>query len=171
MHDERQAEAAYLIAVSMLLLVLLLTQYLAWALLGSMMQADPGGSVALLFWGTQGVGMILFVLLGVIGFKPAVTVTIEPEGLHVRQGERTCTVHYDDMDTAEPLSALLFHRHYARYAATQVFVSQMPTTLLLIKTAHTPVVVGLRPEAHLALLHHLHAELAPAFDFPTAQVA
>jgi hypothetical protein len=171
MGDERQAEAAYLIAVSMLLLVLLLTQYLAWALLGPTMQADPAGSVTLLFWAAQGVGMILFVLLGVIGFKPAVTVTIEPAGLHLRQGERTCTVCYGDMDAAEPLSAVLFHRHYARYAATQVFVSQMPTTLLLIKTAQAPVVVGLRPEDHLALLHHLQAELTPAFDFPTARVA
>ncbi|HMB94209.1 MAG TPA: hypothetical protein VKP65_25390 [Rhodothermales bacterium] len=168
MDDERQAEAMYLIVVSMLLLMLLLAQYLTWALLGSTMQADPA---TLLFWGAQGVGVVLFVLLGILGFKPAVTVTIEPEGLHLCQGKRTCAVPYDEMDTVEPLEPLLFHRHYARYAATQTFVSQRPTTLLLIKTAADPIVVGLRPEDHLALLHHLQAELTPTFDLPTARVA
>lgn len=169
--DERQAEAVYLIMASLLLLTLLLAQYLAWALLNTTMQADPAGPVTLLFWGLQGIGVVLFVLLGILGFKPAVAVTIEPKCLYLRQGERTCLVPYEGMEAVEPLSALLFHRHYARYAATQAFISQMPATLLLIKTARGPVVVGLRPEDQLALLHHLQAELTPTFDLSTARVA
>jgi hypothetical protein len=171
MEDRRQAEAMYLIVVSMLLLGLLLAQYLIWALLNPTILSDPAGPVALTFWGTQVGGFVLCGLLCFLGFKPAVSASIEPNGIHLRQGQCTASLTYDEIESVEPLSALLFHRHYARYAATQAFISRMPATLLLIRTPDDPVVVGLRPEDHTALLHHLNAEQAPVFDLPTARVA
>lgn len=169
--DPRQAEAWYLIAVSMLALGFLLTQYLAWALLKSAILAEPGGTVAIAFWLFQIVGLGLCVGGCVVGFAPAITVTCSPMELHLQQGSKTLALSLEDILSAETISGLQFHRHYARYAATQAFVNQVHDEVLLIKTARWPVVLGLAPEDQKALQQHLNDHALPVFSARMAQVA
>ncbi len=169
--DERRAEALFLVALSMVLLALLLGQFLAWVALKEAILAAPDGPVAVAFWLAQGAGVALCLLTCVIGFRPAVTVRVEATGLTLRQGRRALTLAYDEIAAARPLPARRFHRHYARYAATQVFANRYTPEVVLIETARGPVVVGLLPDDQADLLRRLQAPRAPAFHAPAARVA
>ncbi len=169
--DERRAEALFLVVLSLLLLALLLGQYLAWALLSETILAAPTGPAAVAFWLAQGAGAGLCLTTCVIGFKPAVAVTADPAGLFLKQGRRTLTLAYDEIASAGPIPALRFYRHYARYAATLVFVNRHLDELLLLETIHGPVVVGLLAPDRAALLGLLEAHRAPTFEVQAAPVA
>ncbi|MFQ5571422.1 MAG: hypothetical protein ACE5G0_17225, partial [Rhodothermales bacterium] len=121
--DTRRAEALFIVALSMILLGLILAQYVAWMFLKPAIVAEPIGTVAMTFWGCQIGGVMVCVLTCVLGFRPALTVTTTEGGLHLHQGTHTLTLAYNDITSVEPISPLLFHRHYGRYAATQVFIA------------------------------------------------
>ncbi len=169
--DARQAEAWFLIALSMLGLGLLLAQYFAWVWLQSAILATPGGSVAAAFWLAQLGGLALCVTTCIIGFTPAVTVTMTPAGVHLRRGRHEHVLRYDAITSAESIPALLYHRHYGQYAATQAFINRMTPRVLLLHTPDAPVALGLLPDDHDAVRHLLEERLTPAFDVPIAQVA
>ena len=169
--DARQAEAWFLITLSMLGLGLLLAQYFAWVWLQPAIQAAPGGPVAMAFWISQLSALVLGLGTCVVGFTPAITVTMTPEGLHLRRGRHERLLDYEAITSAESIPALLYHRHYGQYAATQAFVNRMTPRVLMLHTAEAPVALGLPPDDHDAVLHLLEEHLAPTFEAPIAQVA
>lgn len=169
--DVRQAEAFFLIILALLLLALLLAQYVAWVLLKPAILAAPTGTVALAFWGVQAGTFTGGLLACAVGFRPAVSVTVTASGLCLEQGRRMLTLALEEVEATTPISALRFHRHYARYAATHVFANRVTPEALLLQTAFGPVAVGLLPADHAALQTLLEARLALAFPLPARRVA
>lgn len=169
--DARRAEAVYLILLTGLLLALLLGNYLAWAVLEPAVTAAPTGPTAVAFWAAQIAGLGLCMLLGFVGYRPRVAVTVQDHALHLEQGARSLVLPFHTVTAVRTVSAGCFHRHYARYAATQVFVSRLPDEVLLFETGEAPVIVGLPPEDRATLLHLLENHLAPVLDVQTARVA
>jgi hypothetical protein len=149
-----RGEALYIVALTGLAVVLLMTHYLGWALLQPILADNP--SWQMLFWAGQLASGVVWGIVGLVGIRPAVTVSCSPSTVKLHQGGRTYAVPYDGLDDVDVISATTYHRHYRRYAATKVFVSRVPDELLLLRTPHGPVVVGL-PDAddRNELRHHL----------------
>ena len=169
--DAQRAEAFFLVALSMLALGLLLAQYFAWMVLKPVILAAPAGPVAMAFWLGQVSTVALSLSTCVVGFAPALAVTLTPTHLHLRQGRHERVLPYDAIIATESISALTYHRHYRPYAATQAFVNRMTPEVLLLHTPEAPVALGLLPEDHDTVLHLLEDRLAPLFDAPVARVA
>ena len=169
--DARQAEALFLVALSMLALGLLLAQFFAWMWLKPAILAAPTGPVALAFWMSQVGALVLVLLTCVVGFAPAISITLNPTHLHLRRGRHECVLRYDAIRATESISALVYHRHYGQYAATQAFVNRMTPRVLLLHTQQAPVALGLLPEDHDTVRHLLEDRLTSTFEMPVAQVA
>lgn len=169
--DARRAEALFLIALSMLALGLLLGQFFAWMWLKTAILATPLGPVAMAFWLGQIGAVAVCLLTCVVGFVPAITITVNPTHLHLRQGRHECTLPYGAITSTESVSALTYYRHYRPYAATQAFVNRMTPQVLLLHTPEAPIALSLLPEDHDTVLHLLDEHLTPAFDTPVARVA
>lgn len=162
-HDERRAEVYFIIVLCSFALALLLTQYLAWALLQPLLFADPSGSAALTFWLFQLGSFLVGGLTCVLGFKPSITIASHPHALHFTQGRTTTTLPYTEIREIETLSALRYHRHYRRYAATRSFVNRIEPLLLLLHTSTGPVVIGLQGEELTTLKAYLESQFVPAY--------
>jgi hypothetical protein len=164
--DRLRGEAFYLVTIVGLFLGLLMAHYLGWALLSSTIDAHPTGQT--IFWGAQVGSVLVLAAVGLVGFRPAVRVMCRPGALTIQQGDRTRTLSPSEVDGAALIPARRYHRHYRRYAATQVFVSAMSEQVLCIRTNDGPVIVALpEPDAQTALLNHLEALTAS----PPATVA
>ena len=154
--DRLRGEALYVVALTGLALVVLMTHYLGWALLKPVLTNNP--SWQLLFWAGQLASAALWALIGLVGLRPGVTVACTDGAVELEQGGRTRTVPYDRIDAVETVSATTYHRHHRRYAATDVFVSTLPDEVLLLHTPRGPVAVGLPdPDDRAALAAHLDA--------------
>jgi hypothetical protein len=149
-----RGEALYIVALTGLAVALLMTHYLGWALLQPILADNP--SWQMLFWAGQLASGVVWGIVGLVGIRPGVTVSCNASTVKFHQGGRTYAVPYDGLDRVTLISATTYHRHYRRYAATKVFVSRVPDELLLLRTPHGPVVVGL-PDAddRNELRHHL----------------
>jgi len=169
--DARRAEALFLVALSMIALGLLLAQFLAWMWFQPAILADPTGPTAIAFWLSQVGALMLCLFTCVVGFTPAVVITMTPTALHLRRGRRERTLRYDEITSVESISALRYYRHYGRYAATDAFVNRLTPEVLLLHTLDGPVALGLPPEHHDAVRHHLEDHLALPFEMPVARVA
>jgi hypothetical protein len=152
--DRLRGEAFFIVVLTGLALLLLMTHYLGWALLSPLFVDHP--SWQMLFWMGQLGSAVGGAVVGLLGFRPAVTVTCTPTTLDLEQGHRSCTVRYDAIERIDTVSATTYYRHYRRYAATRVFVSHLPDEVLLLHTARGPIVVALLdPDAQAALRSHL----------------
>lgn len=169
--DARRAEALFLVALSMIVLGLVLAQFLAWLWLQSAILADPTGPVAMAFWLGQVGGLMLCLFTCVVGFTPAVGVTMAATGLCLRRGSRERILPYAEITSVESITALRYYRHYGRYAATDAFVNRLTPDVLLLHTPGGPVALGLPPKDHDALRRHLEDHLAPVFGEPVVRVA
>lgn len=152
--DRLRSEAVFLVALTGLALGLLVTQYLGWALLQPILaeQADW----QFFFWAGQGASLSILAGLGLIGFRPAVDVTVTNDELLLQQGSRSCTLSSGTIQEMEVISAQTYHRHYRRYAATRPFISAVPDDVLLLRDERGPVVIGLpNPDAYSHLVDHL----------------
>lgn len=154
--DRLRGEALFLVALTGLALILLMAHYLGWALLQSYLAADA--SRQLLFWGGQLASVAVWSAVGLIGFRPGVTVTCTTRALQLEQDGHTRTVPYDSIEEASVISATRYHRHDRRYAATTVFVARLTDRVLLLRTERGAVAVGLTPaEAHAELKAHIES--------------
>jgi len=152
--DRLRGEALYVVAVTGLALALLMSHYLGWALLQPVLTTSPSGET--LFWAGQLVSVLAWAGLGLVGVRPAVTVTCTSAGLALKQGRRSRQIPYDALETVEVTTATTYHRHYRRYAATAVFVGALRDEVLLLRTDRGPVVVGLAdPDDQEALQAHV----------------
>lgn len=152
--DRLQGKALHLVALTGLALALIMSHYLSWALLRPFFAAQPSWQTML--WIVQALSGLTLGVVGLIGFRPGVTVSYTATALRLKQGGRLHVVTYDDIDQVDTVSATTFYRHYRRYATTTLFVSRLPETVLLLRTPEGPVVVAL-PDAdeRAALRHHL----------------
>lgn len=152
--DRLRGEALYIVVLTGLGLGLLMSHYLSWTLLQPLFVAQPSWQTV--FWTVQALSVLVLGCAGLVGFRPCVTVSWTSSALTLEQGPRSHVVAHSDIEHVETISAHDFHRHYRRYAATILFVSQVPDELLLLRTPRGPIVVALpNPEAQAALRLHL----------------
>ena len=157
--DRLRAEGWFVLALVGLGLALLTAQYAGWILLHPTLQAEPGGPVALAFWGVQIALLVGAALLALLGVRPAIEVAWDGTELHIQQGERHLTVSAEAIDEAAVIPARLYHRHYRRYAATEVFVNEMGEEVVLLTTPTGPIVLGLPPTTRRPFLDALTRDL------------
>jgi len=169
--DARHAEALFLVTLSTGVLGLLLIHFLAWTKVQPAIEADPTGPTGLVFWLSQLGGLLACVLVGILGFAPAIDLTVTATALILRQGTRECTLPYTEILSVTAISALHYHRHYACYAATQAFVNRLTPQVLLLQTADGPVVLGLLGDDHATVQAHLEKRLLHAGTPTIARVA
>lgn len=169
--DARQAEALFLVVLAGLGLLVLLTQFLSWALLQPVFTADPGSPARLVFWAAQLGSLLLLGLTCVLGFTPPITVACDAAGLHLRRGSQALDLAYDAIESAETVTALRFHRHWRRFAGTHVFVNRLDGDVLLLGTTQGTVALRLPETDREALLTHLAAQRTPAFAPLSASAA
>mgnify|MGYP006287378717 FL=1 len=161
--DRLRGEALYIVVLTGMALALLMTHYLGWALLKSTLTTQPSWQVA--FWAGQLGTVALWGAVGLVGFRPRVTVTCSDDTLTLKQAGQTRTLTPPAIDDVRTIAATRFHRHYRRYAATEVFVSAVPEEVVLLWTDDGPVVVALpSPDDQDALLRHLDAMRTPTAD-------
>lgn len=130
--------------------MLLMSHYLGWALLKPILVTNPSWHV--LFWGGQLASVLLWAGLGLVGFRPGVTVDCRLNTIEVKQGDRSCSIAYDDISTIDLIPATQYHRHYRHYDATTVFVTQFAEEALLLRIPSGPVVIGLPERDDLVAL-------------------
>ncbi|MFB6271376.1 MAG: hypothetical protein ABEL51_00635 [Salinibacter sp.] len=166
--DRLRGEALYIVVLTGLTLVLLMSHYLGWALLKPVLTEHPFWQR--LFWIGQGTSVLVLLGLGLVGFRPAVRVRCGPETITLRQGDRVCRVDYTALTDVSTLSARRYHRHYRRYAATRIFLSAVPDEVICLHTEEGPVIVALSdPDAQTAVLDHL-ASVRSSFPEPAPLV-
>lgn len=159
--DRLQSEAFFIVAFTALTLTLLMSHYLGWALLKPYLAAHPEWQI--LFWGAQVGSALLLAGLGLVGICPSVQVQCSSDTVTFRQGDRSCTLSPASIDDVALISATRYHRHYRRYAATQVFVSHLPDEVIRLRTDDGPVIVALADATdQSALLNHLEAFCPPS---------
>jgi hypothetical protein len=169
--DARRAEALFLVTLSLLALGLLLAQFAAWTWLKPAITAEPLGPMAVAFWIAQLGALILTGSICVVGFTPPLSVMLTPTQVELRRGRHERLVPYAEITAVASISALLYHRHYSRYAATDVFVNRLPPRVLLLHTPAAPIALGLLPEDHDTVMRLLEDRLTPTFEASIAQVA
>ena len=159
--DRLRGEAFFIVALTGLALILLMAHYLGWALLKPVLTENPSWQV--LFWAGQLASVAILGAVGLLGIRPDVTVTCSAGDLDLEQGAKTLSVPYDDIESIETVPAIRYHRHYRRYAATQVFVGGIGEAVLLLRTPNGPVAIALAdPDEQAALRAHLDAMKADA---------
>lgn len=151
-------------ACTTLVIVLLIAHYLGWAFLQTAIESNPDGPVAVAFWGGQVASLLIVGGICLLGFRPGVTVTVhaDKQRLRLEQGADRLTLAFDAIERAAVIDARRFYIHYRPYAATRIFTSSLPETVLLLRTSEAPVIVALAStDAHERLLKTLHSTDAP----------
>jgi len=151
--DRLRSEALFLVTVSGLLLGLLMVHYLGWALLQPMMTGANASEWQIGFWIGQVASVLLVTAIGLIGFRPGVTVQLTTDGITLQQGNESARLDRDRIDTVRLISARLYHQHYRHYARTRIFAGKTATEVLLLDTDDGPVIVALESMDDLITLH------------------
>lgn len=140
-----------------------MSHYLGWALLKPVIASNSSWQV--LFWTGQLASVLAVTALGVVGFRPGVTAACTSTTLELTQGAKSAAVRYEAIDQIETVAATTYHRHYRRYAATQIFVSRLADEMLLLRTTQGPIVLALPdPNDRKALRAHLETVEVPSPD-------
>lgn len=158
--DRLQGEALHVLVMTAVALILLLIHYLSWTLLHERFNTSLAWEAG--YWMSQGALLATALGVGVVGFRPALTVTCDADTLHATQGGRTLRLPLDTVTSVETITARRYHRHERRYAATQAFIGVLGGTVLLVRRANGgPVIVALPPNAQAALRERLSTAVAP----------
>lgn len=166
--DRLRGEAFFIVALTGLALVLLMAHYLGWALLKPILTENPSWQV--LFWTGQLVSVAVLGTVGLLGFRPGVTVTCTASRLKLEQGSRSQSIAYDAVEAVETISPLQYHRHYRLYASTHVFVAATGEAVLLLRTSNGPVAIALADADEQAALHtHLDTLVEATAPDPVPQ--
>ncbi|MEZ4699922.1 MAG: hypothetical protein R2834_06300 [Rhodothermales bacterium] len=146
--DERMAEGAFILACCALLLMLAVAQNLAWAVFLPALTTPAALSV---FWAAQLTALLLFVGVGLVGFRPGFTVRCDAHQLEVdRAGEALVIPRARILRVAE-IPYLAYYRHYRAYARTRAFLGAAVEQVLLIETPEGPVILALPADERAAL--------------------
>lgn len=140
--DARQAESLYIVAAAFVVTAAMLIGQWGWM---------RWSAAPLAYGAALGAGSLLIAVACFAGWRPRLRVHLGPDVLEIQRGAEALALPLDQIELAERLPAEAFHRHWRRYAATRVFVNRLPAEVLLLRTAHGPVILGL-PDMDLARL-------------------
>jgi hypothetical protein len=155
--DRQRAEGYYLISAVLLAAAYLVAGGLLWSL------AERGAMTALAVFGVQAACGALLFAGAFLGWRAPVRAACEGRRLVVRQGRREREVPYAEVTAAACVPAGRFHRHEARYAATDLYLGRVHETILVVRLRGGSVVaLGLPPGEQLGLLRHMETQMAHA---------
>lgn len=132
--DARQAEGLYAVAAALAVVAAALLTQWGWML----PETDP-----LTVGAATVAGWVLVSAACFIGWRPRLHVHVDGASLRVRRGRESFVLPLGAIASAERVPAAVFHRHWRRYAATRAFVNRLGDEVLLLRTEHGPVVLGL----------------------------
>jgi hypothetical protein len=130
--DPRQAESTYIVAVVALVCFGAMLRIAARVILQDAIRADPTGNVAVLFFAAEVAAILVFVVIGLVGFTEPILVELS-DNMRITRGSDTLTIDRSAVGVRE-ISRELYHTHYRRFSATRSFVaSNREPHLLLIE--------------------------------------
>jgi len=130
--DPRQAASTFIVALVVLACFGAMLRILARVVLRDAIHADPTGNLAALFVAAQTAAVLVFLVVGFVGFTDPVVVELS-DNIRITRGTETLTIDRSAVGVRE-ISRDLYHAHYQRYSATRSFVpSNREPQLLLIE--------------------------------------
>ena len=160
--DRKRAGAHFVVASSVLVLVLVVVQFFAWSYLEPTVMADPGGVAATAFWIGQIAAVLLLVFGAVLGRAPKLVVTLSGRHLDAVQGSRAARVPLSEIEEILPVSAVQFHREYLPFADVRAFTCRAPKAVMVIRTSEGALGIGLPESEHKELCRALRKSAARA---------
>jgi hypothetical protein len=154
--DPRQAASTFIVALVVLACFGAVLRIFARVMLRDAIHADPTGNVAALFVAAQTAAVLVFLLVGFVGFTEPIVVELS-DNIRIIRGTETLTIDRSAVGVRE-ISRDLYHAHYQRYGATRSFVpSNRETQLLLIEAygvrgADGPVILELDSPSRIEFL-------------------
>ena len=145
--------------------------------LGSQRTGEPGVQhvrlgdetarpATLRFLAVQALGAVTLLLLGVVGFVPAVRVTVQDSRIVLHQGRRSCAVSLDQIRSYVIVAADRYHREYRPYEAIDAYISRMPSEIIMLDTAQAQIAIGLRSTDRLSLAAWMDTDAAECRRMP-----
>ena len=147
--NQRQAEAWYIIAISTIIVVVVMAQFMSWSLLVAEITANP--TMAMWYWAGQLAVGSLILIGGFLGYCPQVSVVVTEYLLRVRQGKRLFEINLACLTGCRIVSALHYYRHWRQKGNVKHFMAHIPSDVLLIFYGQDCIAIGIDSDAHSAL--------------------
>lgn len=159
--DRRQAEGAYLLIIPSLILLVLLGSIMAWPYVAADILADARGATAVRYFTVQASCALVVLVLGGVGFAPAVHVKVNDHTLTVRQGSRRRSLPLSVIQDWAVVTSLDFHRQYRYLLNVEAYIGRMTSQVMVLRSGASQVAIGLREEDCETLGAAFSAVLAP----------
>ncbi len=148
--NRRQAEAWYIIAISSIIVVVVIVQFITWSLLAEEIAANS--VIAMWYWSVQIVVGSLILIGGFLGYCPRVSVVVKESLFRVRQGKRSFEIDLAYLADCRIVPALHYYRHWRRQGNVEHFMTHVPPDVLLIYYEQGCIAIGIDSDAHSDLL-------------------
>ncbi len=145
----KQAETLYLIAISSIITVLIVMQFLVWSLWHEAITNVP--AVAMWYWTCQLGSAVLVFAGGLAGYCPGVKMELTESCLSVSQGQRSAEISLDTSTRCRIVSALQYYREWDSRADR--YMTRIPDDVLLVFTDQKVLAIGISSAAHAELLN------------------
>jgi hypothetical protein len=133
--------------------------FLGWAWLN--WDGAPSSADATKYWILQSLGLVAVIALGWAGWRPATRVTLTQEAIRISQGRASdLIIPLAEVTDLARIPAIKYHQHYRKYALTRAYPGPVTDTVVLIRTASRPIILGIRTAEQRILLDRL-GELVP----------
>ncbi|MFT4605298.1 MAG: hypothetical protein ACI9W4_002037 [Rhodothermales bacterium] len=158
--DRLRAETTfYVVAVAAVFGYLVLI-FMGWAWLN--WDGAPSSAAATRYWILQSLGLVAVIAVGWAGWRPSTRVTLSDDAVRISQGKGIdLVIPVADITELARIPAVKYHQHYRKYARTRAYPGPVADTVVLIRTASRPVILGIRAAEQRILLDRL-GERVPA---------
>ena len=147
--NRKQAEALHLIAISSIITVLIVMQFLVWSLWHEAITNDP--EISTWYWICQLGSAVLVLAGGLAGYCPGVKMELTESCLSVSQGQRSAEISPNTSTRYRIVSALQYYREWDSRADR--YMTRIPDDVLLVFTDQKVLAIGISSAAHAELLN------------------
>ncbi len=148
--NRRQAEAWYIIAISGIIVVAVIVQFITWSLLAAEITTNP--VIAMWYWSLQIAAGSLILIGGFLGYCPRISVGVSEHLFRVRQGKRSFEIDLASLTGLRIVPALHYYRQWRRRGNVEHFMTHVPPDVLLIFYGKGCIAIGIDSDAHSDLL-------------------
>ena len=152
-----QAEARYYLVAVLAIVALVFLSFVIWGIFRERIMADSTSTVAVIFFVGQILGVLVFILTSVVGYKPGVVIRVSSQVIEIEQGEDYVRIPARDVTGVETVDDVVFHRHYRRFAQLREFSGRSPDAYLLLRTDETVIGLGIGTHERAEVLNALSA--------------
>ncbi|MEL6611600.1 MAG: hypothetical protein AAFQ53_05870 [Bacteroidota bacterium] len=152
--DPLRAQATYWIVLVLTVAVAVMGTQWGWLWLRDMTTPEAFLDAAVWYAIAQAIALVLFVLVGYVGWRPAVVVTLTDETVRIQQGPTALEVPRPSLRRVRPIAATEEHRTLRRRADVRRFVAKAYDPLLVLDVdSDAPIVLAL-PDAERERFEH-----------------